>query len=287
MEKEAGLSQTVDIDTNERDLDALNAWLDGMIANLEQKCPDAPTYLVQARCLKDVFLEVRIESKKMNLNPTQMQLLVLFLNLVLWALNLSICATVASDLEQKKPAISLKLVDLSNHLFEHFILLRDSLTCLLLARFESFDDIYANIKVYSNIKSFISFYRSYCLRFDDEFKPKKGIEEGRWVEIQDFLRILGNKSGHEYDQHSKQTINLKKFNDLLEIDYEADLEHHSKIGNKVHKYPLAILVLFRFLLKDQSVGFDEINKKWFSCDGKFFDNFGNVTKIEEVKSLKV
>lgn len=267
-------------DTIEKDLNALSSWLDSMIKYLTEKCPNSPTHLVQACSLKDLFSKARAEAKAVKLNPSQSRDFMLFFTLILWALQLSICATLASS-RVSNSSHSEIFSDISRHLFEQFILLRDSLTVLLLDRFDSFNEVYANIKVYSNIKSFISFYRTYCLQFEDKVHKQKidNFEKG-WAKIQDFIRILGNKSGHEYDKDSKQEVNLIDFDHLLEIDYRGSPEYQIKIGDKMHKYPLAILLLFRFLLKDQGEDFSDINEKWFACDGKIIDQFGNVKQVK-------
>ncbi|HEY5236519.1 MAG TPA: hypothetical protein VIJ14_10100 [Rhabdochlamydiaceae bacterium] len=268
-------------ETTQKDFTALVDWLDRMILYLEQKSPNSSTHLMQALALRELFLRARAEALVVNLDLIQTTYLIHYMLLNLWMLQLSVCATLASSIDTCSTH-SIIFVDFSNQLFEHFILLRDSLYVLVISRFEFFEEKYANLKVYSNIKTIIAIYRSYCLRFDDKICKAKIVDQEKgWGKIQHFLRVLGNKSGHEYDKHSKQTINLKDFDGLLEIDFEDDLEHHSKIGNKVHKYPLAILVLFRFLLKDQDVERNEINEKWFSCEGKFFDQSGDVKKIGE------
>lgn len=274
-----------------RDYEALNAWLDQIITNLEEKSPDSETHLIHARALKVLFLQVGSEWEIAQLDASQAVWVVHLLELVLWTLQLSICATIAESQEQSRSHSGI-FTEISNHLFINFILLKDNLICLLLARFDSFDERYANMLVYSVIKNFVSFYKTYCSWFDDRiYIVKEDMPELLigWEKIRWFLRRLRNKVEHEYNKSSERKIDLRDFDPLLEVDYEDNCEYHKKLGNKVHKYPLAILVMIRFLLKNQDSTFSEMNEKWFSCNRKVYDQFGNVkqmTKLEKAFGIQ-
>lgn len=260
------------------DFDSLCLWLERMIANLAEKCPDSETHHIQACELRELFLRIKAAWKELILRPSQTKWLVHLLELTLWTFQLSICATLAGAREENQPHSKI-FIEISNHLFTNYILLRDNLLSLWISGFDVFNEHYANMFVYSIIRNFVSFYGTYCLWFEDITYSKELKLNTEWEKVRKFIRISSNKSRHDYNKKSNQLVSLKNFDPFLEIDYEENPEFHPKIGCKVHKYPLMILVMFRFLLRDQGDDFEVINNKWFSCNKKIFDRLGNVKQI--------
>ncbi len=261
----------------QKDFETLTLWLNRIINNLKEKLPSFHKHIAQASALRPLFAQIRTHFQS-PIPENQAQHLVHFLELTLWLLHLSVCATLAEK-TTKNPNHAQKFVKISNQLFTNFELQKNHLAQILISRLENFDINYGNTLIYSIIENFVSFYKHCCSIFKNELKIEKNLKFKNlkcWERVCFFLGKLRDKTEHEYDITSTEEVDLKDFDSALELDSSISTEYHSKIGSKVHKYPLSILILLRFLLKEEGTSFEAFNRDWFSCNQKAYDHTGKI-----------
>lgn len=302
--------KTLSLEAILKDFEACSSWLDKDVSILKQKHPSFQTFIVQGELLQELFKRSREAMDILRVSNVQVHDFVHLLEAVVWLFHLNVCALI-SEKSTNNSEQSKIFNKISNNLFGNLIFLRDHLVVILNDEFKGFNKNYSNLAIYTLTENFMLFFRLYCSWFETELQPVKPNkkawcltlvfsarwpfinfrshrEEGKrkdytmlsgWEKIGAFLKTLRNESEHRYNKRSKKdATHLKEFDVSLIIDYLDQPGYQPKLGNKIRKYPVAVLLLLRFILKDQDTTFEEVNKDWFSLGNKMINCSGSVEK---------